>query len=88
MYTCERCGTRFGRPAAVLESCPRCLAREGVRVNLAFRPLEDGGRGRDDQRLPGGLEAAVRRGQVAARAGSGRSMIGPGRYSVPATEET
>jgi hypothetical protein len=36
MYTCERCGTRFGRPSAVLESCPRCLAREGVRVSLAF----------------------------------------------------
>jgi hypothetical protein len=58
MYTCERCGTRFGRLSAVAENCPRCLARDGVRVGLAFRrldPTEPGGR-----REPGGLEAAVR----------------------------
>jgi hypothetical protein len=78
MYTCDRCGTRFGRPAAVLENCPRCLAREGVRVNLAFRPLGDGGRGRDDQRLPYELEAVGRGGQVAARAGSGRPVVSGG----------
>jgi hypothetical protein len=57
MYTCERCGTSFGRPSAVLESCPRCLARDGVRVPLAFRLFEDAGSG---GRTPGGLEAAVR----------------------------
>lgn len=41
MYTCERCGTGFGRPAATSESCPRCLARDGVRVALAFRLVEE-----------------------------------------------
>lgn len=70
MYTCERCGTRFGRPAAVLESCPRCLAREGVRVTLAFRVLEDGGLGRAIPGRPGGLEAAVRRAQAGGVSGA------------------
>jgi hypothetical protein len=54
MYDCERCGTRFGRLGAS-ESCPRCLARDGVRVALAFRAFEQDGPGR-----PGGLEEAVR----------------------------
>jgi hypothetical protein len=60
MYTCERCGTRFGRPSAVLESCPRCLARDGVRVSLAFRLFEESGAGRSSPRAAGGLESAVR----------------------------
>jgi hypothetical protein len=59
MYTCERCGTRFGRPSAVLESCPRCLARDGVRVALAFRLFEGAGGGAP-RKASGGLEAAVR----------------------------
>jgi hypothetical protein len=67
MYTCERCGTRFGRPGSVLESCPRCLARDGVRVALAFRLLEEEGERRSGPRLPEGLEAKVR-GQLAAGA--------------------
>ncbi|MBS1880191.1 MAG: hypothetical protein JST31_11790 [Actinobacteria bacterium] len=37
MYTCERCGTSFGRRTPVVESCPRCLARDGVRVALTFK---------------------------------------------------
>lgn len=58
MYTCERCGTRFGRPSAVAENCPRCLARDGVRVGLAFRCL--GAAEPAARRGPGGLEAAIR----------------------------
>ncbi len=60
MYTCERCGTRFGRPSAVLENCPRCLARDGVRVSLAFRLFEESVAERPAPRAPGGLESAVR----------------------------
>ena len=41
MYTCERCGTRFGRQTPVVESCPRCLARDGVRVSLTFKLFKD-----------------------------------------------
>jgi hypothetical protein len=73
MYSCERCGTSFGRPTPVVESCPRCLARDGVRVALAFKlfqgvkpaatptavPL------RPTTRLDEGLQAAVRK-QLAA----------------------
>jgi predicted nucleic acid-binding Zn-ribbon protein len=61
MYTCERCGTRFGRSSAVLESCPRCLARDGVRVALAFRLFEEAGARRTRGRSVNGLETAVRR---------------------------
>ncbi len=70
MYTCERCGTSFGRRAPVVESCPRCLARDGVRVALAFKLFSDV-KPADapapiplrptSSRLKGGLEAAVRR---------------------------
>jgi hypothetical protein len=76
MYACERCGTRFGRPAAVLESCPRCLAREGVRVSLAFRALEDAGPARSGARLPSGLEAAVRRAQAGGNPGAAGGAFG------------
>ena len=61
MYSCERCGTRFGRHVAG-ESCPRCLAREGVRVTLAFRLLAEQPPIRTATRKEEGLEAAVRRG--------------------------
>jgi hypothetical protein len=75
MYTCERCGTRFGRPSAVLESCPRCLARDGVRVSLAFRlPGEDAGAPR---RAPGGLESAVRERLATIAPESRRPPAGP-----------
>jgi hypothetical protein len=37
MYTCSRCGTSFGRRNPVVENCPRCLARDGVRVALTFK---------------------------------------------------
>ena len=43
MYTCERCGTSFGRQTPVVESCPRCLARDGVRVALTFKLFKDAG---------------------------------------------
>jgi hypothetical protein len=70
VYTCERCGTSFSRRAPVVESCPRCLARDGIRVALTFKlfkeiepvgapapiPLRP-----TSSRLDGGLEAAVRR---------------------------
>lgn len=62
MYTCERCGTRFGRPSATVEACPRCLARDGVRVALAFKLFETGPGSRQGARRTEGLEAAVRRG--------------------------
>jgi hypothetical protein len=64
MYTCERCGTRFGARWAEERSCPRCLAREGVRVRLAFRLFEDAPtRATNPTTLspPEGLEAAVQR---------------------------
>ena len=70
MYTCERCGTSFGRRTPVVESCPRCLARDGIRVGLSFKLLKDVPR--EDAGIPihlhprtartdSGLEAAVRR---------------------------
>lgn len=70
MYTCERCGTSFGRRTPVVESCPRCLARDGIRVALTFKLFKDvkpTGAGAPIQLRPtsnrrdGGLEAAVRR---------------------------
>jgi hypothetical protein len=60
MYSCERCGTRFGRPSAVLESCPRCLTRDGVRVALAFRLFEEARSAPRAGSRSGGLEEAVR----------------------------
>lgn len=70
MYTCERCGTSFGRQTPVVESCPRCLAREGVRVTLTFKLFRDVPREGAATPIPlhprtarsgSGLEAAVRR---------------------------
>jgi hypothetical protein len=75
MYTCERCGTRFGRPSAVLESCPRCLARDGVRVALAFKLFE--GDDRPEARsVSGGLEATVRS-RMASTAPELRRIVSP-----------
>ncbi len=69
MYTCQRCGTSFGRQTPVVESCPRCLARDGIRVGLTFKLFRDvpGDPGTPTQLHPrtaragSGLEAAVRR---------------------------
>lgn len=61
MYICERCGTRFGRRTATVESCPRCLARDGIRVALAFSLFEDRRPGGSGARSAEGLERAVRR---------------------------
>lgn len=61
MYTCERCGTRFSTRWAEERSCPRCLAREGVRVRLAFRLFEDAPTRASAVSPPGGLESAVQR---------------------------
>jgi hypothetical protein len=60
MYTCERCGTRFGRRVAVSENCPRCLARDGVRVALSFRLFDQRAEVAQARPTTGGLEAAVR----------------------------
>jgi predicted nucleic acid-binding Zn-ribbon protein len=60
MYTCERCGTKFGRSSVVLESCPRCLARDGVRVPMVFRLLEAPAVRQTNRRSTGQLEEAVR----------------------------
>jgi hypothetical protein len=77
MYTCERCGTSFGRKTPVVESCPRCLARDGIRVALTFKLFKEvprTGAGAPIQLRPTpsrgniGLEAAVRR-QLASGAG-------------------
>ena len=59
MYTCDRCGTKFGARSATVESCPRCLAREGVRVRLAFRLFEETSTPGIHPGQPVGLEAAV-----------------------------
>jgi hypothetical protein len=75
MYTCERCGTRFGRPSSVLESCPRCLARDGVRVALAFS-LDQGAEEAEARSTSGGLEAAVRS-RLASTAPDLRRIIDP-----------
>ena len=72
MYTCERCGTSFGRRAPVVESCPRCLARDGIRVALTFKLFKDVPRVEAGAPIPlhsrtaparsdSGLEAEVRR---------------------------
>jgi hypothetical protein len=59
MYTCERCGTGFGRPGSLPGSCPRCLARDGVRVALTSGVPEEGsGIG---GAASAGLEATVRK---------------------------
>jgi hypothetical protein len=70
MYRCERCGTSFRRPSAALVDCPRCLARDGVRVPLAFRLFADAVP-RPPRRVPAGLEAAVRE-RLAATAPAAR----------------
>jgi hypothetical protein len=70
VYTCERCGTSFGRQTPVVESCPRCLARDGTRVALTFKLFKDVPGEAADAPIPlhprtarggSGLEAAVRR---------------------------
>lgn len=70
MYTCERCGTSYGRQTPVVESCPRCLARDGTRVALAFKLFEGVKPAATAAPIPlrpttarggEGLEAAVRR---------------------------
>jgi hypothetical protein len=76
MYTCERCGTRFGRPSAVLESCPRCLARDGVRVALALRLLDESAEEANGRSRAGGLETAIRS-RMASTAPELRRIIDP-----------
>jgi hypothetical protein len=76
MYTCERCGTRFGRPSAVLESCPRCLARDGVRVDLAFRLFDESADEPGARPTAGGLGAAVSS-RMASTAPALRRIIDP-----------
>jgi hypothetical protein len=70
VYTCERCGTSFGRQTPVVESCPRCLARDGTRVALTFKLFKDVPQETTATPIPlhprtaragSGLEAAVRR---------------------------
>jgi hypothetical protein len=38
MYYCERCGSSFS-PIRISspDSCPRCLAREGIRAALTYK---------------------------------------------------
>jgi hypothetical protein len=42
MFRCERCGSAFS-PIRVppSQTCPRCRAREGVSVPLAFVPYRE-----------------------------------------------
>jgi hypothetical protein len=70
MYTCDRCGTSFGRRTPVVENCPRCLARDGIRVELTFRLFKGVEHSAAPSAIPlrttttrsnRGLEAAVRR---------------------------
>lgn len=41
MFQCERCGSSYSATHAVaIENCPRCLARDQVTSQLAFKPFE------------------------------------------------
>ena len=41
MFRCERCGSSYSAMHAVaIENCPRCLARDQVSSQLAFKPFE------------------------------------------------
>lgn len=62
MYTCERCRTSFGRRAAIGEVCPRCLARDGVRMALTVRLADERPPRARSPHLDDGLVRAVRRG--------------------------
>jgi hypothetical protein len=75
MHTCERCGTRFGR-VPTSESCPRCLARDGVRVALAFQYLDPEGSAPRRSARSEGLEAAVRGRLQEAAQGRGIQEVG------------
>lgn len=40
MFRCERCGSSYSAAHAVaIENCPRCLARDQVDSQLAFKPF-------------------------------------------------
>jgi len=42
MFNCERCGAGYSPiRAAVLEFCPRCWARDRVRVSLVVKIVRD-----------------------------------------------
>lgn len=42
MFKCERCGVGYSPiRAAILEFCPRCWARDRVRVPLVVKVLRD-----------------------------------------------
>jgi len=41
MFQCERCRSSYSpRHAAVMENCPRCLARDRVASPLTFKAFE------------------------------------------------
>lgn len=53
MFHCERCGTRFSSGAlSGKRDCPRCKARDGVRVPLWWEPAV--------AHVPPAADAAVR----------------------------
>jgi hypothetical protein len=66
MFTCERCGSNFSPVRlARTDYCPRCRAREGIRIPLTFDRPPDRGTKEDDSAEdrerpgpPSGLEPA------------------------------
>ena len=50
MVRCGRCGAGYGMESANLESCPRCLAKDGVRSPLNWQ-LRGGERGAERRAL-------------------------------------
>ena len=50
MVRCGRCGTGFGMENAILESCPRCMAKDRVAAPLTWQ-LREGGRAAEKRAL-------------------------------------
>jgi hypothetical protein len=74
MVRCGRCGTGFGVATAILESCPRCMAKEGVAAPLTWQ-LREGGRGAETRALRFAQEYLSRTGGI----DSERAAVARGR---------
>lgn len=72
MFHCERCGIRFGTGAlSGRRDCPRCKARDGVTVPLAWEPL-----------LAARTEAALTEARRDPGAQTSRSTLSSPRFSA------
>ena len=63
MVRCGRCGTGFGMETAILESCPRCMARDSVAAPLRWQ-LREGGRAAERRALSFAQEYLSRSGGI------------------------